>query len=98
MADERKTGVNIPTWAIGIIFALVSSLFTGGILWGQARADIDTLKKSVDGIAIDSKAVTEHKAIIPTIQQDVRDLKSIVKSMSEKQDRQYEDIMRAIRQ
>lgn len=98
MADERKSGVTIPTWAVGIVFALVSSLFTGGILWGQARADIDSLKAAVEGVAVDSKAVAEHKALIPTIQQDIRDLKVVIKSMSEKQDRQYEDIMRAIRQ
>ena len=97
MADEKRTGINIPTWAVSIIFALLGSLVTGGILYGQARADIDTLKESVNNVVIDSKTISEHKAVIPTIQQDIRDLKTWVASMSAKQDRQYESIMNELR-
>lgn len=45
-----------------------------------------------------STLVTEHKTVIPIIQQDIRELKEAVKSMSQKQDRQFEEIMRAVRQ
>lgn len=70
-----------------------SGLITAGMLYGQARADVSSLKDDVASFKADHAVVIADHAIIPTIQQDVKEIKANQKSVSEKQDRQYESIM-----
>lgn len=75
------------------------SLIVGGAaLHSDVKAQGEDLKTVKEDIKSGAVLVTEHKTVIPIIQQDIRELKDAVKQMSQKQDRQFEEIMRAVRQ
>lgn len=74
------------------LIALVASI--GGPLtaWGATQARLHEVEKKAEVSAEDSKLLAQHKAVIPLIQDDVKDIKQSVKDMAEKQDRQFEQL------
>ena len=95
-AEDR--GLKIPQWAIAIVVGLVASFSSLAVTWGARNSDIASIKRSIDKFDGDHDEVTSLKTTVPVIKQDVADVKNAVKTMSEKQDRQYESIMSALRQ
>lgn len=81
------------------VVALSFSLISGGaVLHADVRTQGDDIKTIKEEIKSGSVLIAEHKTVIPIIQQDIKELKEIVKTMSDKQDRQYESIMKAVKQ
>lgn len=90
-------GFRIPHWVVGIVAGLLASFTSLAVTWGARNSDIVAIKASMARFEGDHDQVTSFRTSIPIIQQDVTDVKNAVKTMSEKQDRQYEAIMKALK-
>lgn len=92
--DERKQeGLKIPTWALGIIIFIISSSSAALMAWGQARADIQSLKDTMQKSEMSATLVAQHEAVIPILQQDLKDVKSDVGEIR----RDIKEILKAVK-
>ena len=78
---NNRSGIKIPTWAVGVIIFIITST-TGAIAAGvKAQTDISNFKEE----------------IIPQIRKDIREIKETQAKMSEKSDRQYESVQKDLK-
>lgn len=86
---------------IGLILSTMALLAAiGGPLtaWGAVQARLEEVENKSEKNSDNSFLTAKHEALIPTLQQDVKDIKTNQSSMANKIDNQYDSIQRDIKQ
>jgi len=76
----EPNGIKIPAWGVGIFVMALTSIISVAVSWGAMSAKIK------DYSAV-SDMTKKHDALIPVIQQDVREIKTDIR-----------EILRAVKQ
>lgn len=95
MADERKQADYLKWLPLGV---MVVGIISGYTMIKVKVANGETNDRILfSKVAEASELAKKHDAIIPIVQEDMKEVKNRLTRMEEKGDRQYEKLMDAIR-
>ena len=70
----EPNGIKIPGWGVGIFVMALTSIISVAVSWGAMNAKIKDYN-------VVSDMTKKHDALIPVMQQDIREIKTDIKEI-----------------
>ena len=89
MAQDQ---VKLPVWAIGLMVGLLSTVGGGAIVWGQVRADVESLKGEIRDSKGNGVAIASLQTEVPNLARRIEEMRQEVRDIKTSQSETQRDI------